>query len=95
MSDSIYKEHNRCKWLGFNMDAKRALCIIGACGVVSLLVDIDHVIAWAVQYVSEGETVLSSRFLHTPILIWAGTLIVIMCAYIGRLYIKYLLRNKG
>ena len=59
------------------------------CGAISVLPDIDHIIAY---YWLKG---LDGRFLHTPLLIGASTLIVIMCAYIGRLYIKYFLGKKG
>lgn len=73
------------------MDAGRTFRIICYCGFISLLVDIDHPIAWAIRYLSKGETIYSTRFLHTPILIGASTLIVIMCAYISGLYIKLVL----
>lgn len=96
MSDRVYTNSDKGNRLAFNMDARHAFHIIGACGIVSVLVDIDHPIAWAIQYLSEGEIIYSTRFLHTPILIWAGTLILIMCAYIGGLYIKYILgKVKG
>lgn len=91
----VYTKYNGWKGVGFNMDASRTFRIIGACGVVGVLVDFDHIIAWAVRYISNGETIYSTRFLHTPLLIWAGTLIIIMCAYLGGLYSKYLLRNKS
>jgi len=61
------------------------------CGAISLLPDIDHIISY--YWLKE----LDGRFLHTPLLIWAGTLIVIMCSYYSGFYAKYLLnkhRNK-
>jgi len=59
------------------------------CGLVSVLPDIDHIISY--YWLKE----LDGRFLHTPILIWAGTLIVIMCAYYSGLYIKLVLRERN
>ena len=58
------------------------------CGIISVLPDIDHIIAY---YWLKG---LDGRFLHTPLLIWAGTLIIIMCAYITGLYIKLVLKKQ-
>lgn len=75
------------------MDAKRAFRIIGACGLAGVLVDIDHIIAWAIRYVSNGETVYSTRFLHTPILIGSGIVFCCCCACWGRLYLQYILRG--
>ncbi len=57
-------------------------------GAISVLLDIDHPIAY---YWLQG---LDGRFLHTPVLIGAGTLIIIMCGYMAGLYIKYILRGK-
>ncbi len=93
MSDKVYKQCNKRNWVGFSMDAGRTFRVICYCGIIGVLVDIDHVIAWAVHYISNGETVLSSRFLHTPLLIGAGTLILIMLSYYSGLYIKYLLKG--
>ena len=64
------------------------ICCGGVCGV---LPDIDHIISY--YWLKE----LDGCFLHTPLLIWAGTLIVIMCSYYSGFYAKYLLnkhRNK-
>ena len=69
------------------MDAKRAFCTFCVCGITGVLVDIDHIISWS----TKG---LEGRFLHTPLLIFAGGIILITCAYLGRLYIKRLLRSK-
>ncbi len=77
------------------MDAKCALRIGIWCGIVSVLPDIDHPISWAIWYLSKGETIYPARFLHTPFLIWAGTLIIIMCAYIGGLFAKFVLRDRN
>ena len=60
------------------------------CGAISLLLDIDHIISY--YWLKE----LDGRFLHTPLLIWAGTLIFIMCSYHSGLYAKLVLkRGRG
>jgi len=76
-----------CRGMVHNILRSKPFRIGLLCGAISLLPDIDHIIAY---YWLKG---LDGRFLHIPILIWAGTLIVIMCAYLGRLYIKYLLKG--
>ena len=91
MSARVYKKPNKWKGMGFGMDARRTFRIICYCGLISVLVDCDHVIAWAIRYLSKGETIYSTRFLHTPILIGSGVVFLYCCAYLGGLYLQYFL----
>jgi len=93
MSDRVYTKHNKQQGMGFSMDASRTFRIICYCGIIGVLVDIDHIIVWAIWYISQGETIYSTRFLHTPTLIGSGIVLCGCCAYIGRLYLKYILRR--
>lgn len=96
MSDSVYKNDNRRNRMGFSMDARRAFHLVCYFGIAGVLVDIDHVIAWAVRYLSNGETIYSTRFLHTSILFGSGIVLLGCGAYLGRLYLQYILKgDKG
>lgn len=75
------------------MDANRTFRVGVLCGLVSVLVDFDHAIAWAIRYVSKGETIYSTRFLHTPVLIGSGIVFCCCCTYLGRQVCRYIL-NK-
>lgn len=75
------------------MDAKRALLTFGLCGIVGVLVDIDHLIYYTVTYY-KLQAQITGRFLHTPIFIVVGSAIIGICAYIGGLYIKSVLRKR-
>ncbi len=55
------------------------LYVIGICGVVGVLVDLDHIIAFG------------GRFLHTPLLIGSGVILIGCCAYIAGLHIRMVL----
>ena len=57
------------------------LYVIGLSGVAGVLVDLDHIIA------------LGGRFLHTPLLIGSGVILIGCCAYITRLHLGSILRN--
>jgi len=59
------------------------------CGVISVLVDLDHIIA---HYWLTG---LDGRFLHTPLLIISCGILFSCCAYIGGLLIWLVLGGKG
>jgi len=72
------------------MEARLALRIFGACGLVSVLVDFDHLIAWVLWYywfphVSEG------RIWHTPVFILTGIAICYMVSRLTGLYPKLVL----
>lgn len=94
MSEGLHKQRNRDSWMGFGLDARRALRIVCYCGLAGVLPDIDHLIAWVVCHISNGATNYSSRFLHTPLLIGVGIVFCCCCAYLGRLYLKYLLEKS-
>ena len=93
MSDRVYKLGDKRNWMGFSMDAKRTFCVICYCGLIGVLVDFDHIIALAIRYVSYGETIYSTRFLHTPLLIGSGLVLLGCCTYYSGLYIKYILKG--
>ena len=65
------------------------LWVILLCGLVGVLVDIDHFIAhyWL--------TTLDARFLHTPLLIVSCVVLCGCCAYIGGLFCWMVLGGKG
>ena len=72
------------------METRSAFRVFWICG---LIVDLDHALSltlWATKYPSLDE----GRILHTPILIAACVFICCLCAYLGRLYIKLVLRRK-
>ena len=77
----------RCRNMVHYLLRSRSFHIGLLCGAISVLLDLDHIIA---HYWLTG---LDGRFLHTPILIGACTLIVIMCSCYSGLYIKLVLRR--
>jgi len=77
----------RCRDMVHHLLRSRPFHIGCMCGIISLLPDIDHIISY--YWLKE----LDGRFLHTPLLIWAGTLIVIMCSYYSGLYAKLVLKR--
>ena len=58
------------------------------CGLAGVLVDIDHPIAY---YLLPGA---SGRFLHTPLLIASCIVLGGLCAYLGGLFIRLVLRRR-
>ena len=78
----------RCRDMVHRLLRSKPFYIGVMCGAISLLPDIDHIISY--YWLKE----LDGRFLHTPLLIWAGTLIVIMLSCASGLYIKLVLRGK-
>ena len=62
------------------------LWVIVLCGVIGILVDIDHPIAY--YWIRS----LNGRFLHTPLLITSGIVLCGCCAYIGGLLIRMVLK---
>ena len=65
------------------------LWIIGLCGLVGVLVDIDHIIShyWL--------TNLDARFLHTPLLAISCIVLFSLGAYIAGLLCWMVLGGKG
>lgn len=61
------------------------LWVIVLCGVIGILVDIDHPIAYYWLRSLDGQ------FLHTPLLIASGVVLCGCCAYLGGLCIKLVL----
>lgn len=64
------------------------LCVGISCGVISVLVDLDHPISLAL-----GWEISTARFLHPYSLALACVVIICCCAYIGRLLYRNVL-NK-
>lgn len=62
------------------------LWVIGVCGLVGVLIDLDHIIAY---YWATG---LNGRFLHTPILIFSGLVLVGLGSYLAGLLVKLVLK---
>lgn len=67
-----------------------AFCIFGICGLVSVLLDLDHFIALVIWRYWNPKFA-NGRCLHTPILIIVSLLICLMVSYIGRLHLESLL----
>lgn len=82
-------------WVGCGLDAHNAFRIIGLCGLVGVLVDFDH-IAWVIlsYYLPQAYFYDNGRFLHLPMFIVTCCAICGVCAYIGGLYFKHILRKK-
>ena len=66
----------------------RPFCLGLYCGVVSVLVDTDHFIAYQILGWSQG-----GRFLHIPVLIVSGVMLVGLLAYLGRFIFRMVLRR--
>ena len=94
MSDSIPKQCRTRQRMGFSLDAGRALRIGLWCGLAGVLVDIDHIIFWIVQYFSKGELSYTGRFLHSPLLIASGIVLLSCGAYLGGFFFKCVLKKK-
>jgi len=60
------------------------LWVIMLCGVLGILVDLDHPIAYYLN--------LDGRFLHTPLLIISGLIFLGCCAYITGLFLRMVLK---
>lgn len=74
----IVSHHLRNKIIGV------PLWVIGACGLVGVLIDLDHPIAYWIT----GEP---SRFAHFPLAIVSGVVLCFVGACLGRLYVKKVL----
>jgi len=64
------------------------LWVILLCGLVGILIDIDHPIA---HYLIPEW---SGRFLHTPLLIISCVVLCGCCAYFGGLFLRMVLGGK-
>ena len=62
------------------------LWVIGICGIIGILVDLDHLIAY---YWLTG---LNGRFLHTPILVISGIVLFGLGSYLTGLLVKLVLK---
>lgn len=72
------------------VDGHRALCVIGLCGLIGVLVDVDHAISlllwrYLLPEITEG------RILHTPLLIISCLVICGLGACRSGLYPKLVL----
>ena len=74
----------------FRMEAHSALRIVWWCGVVGLLVDIDHAAALLLWRYWNSE-ISNGRLWHSPVLILSSIAICCLCARGRRLHPKYLL----
>jgi hypothetical protein len=57
------------------------------CGIIGVSIDIDHFISYL------AKAGLSARFLHIPIIIIIGCVFCCLCAYLGGLLLKVVLRH--
>jgi len=57
-----------------------ALFAFGICGLVGVLVDLDHLVAYFTGW--------RGRFFHTPLLIASSLMLVGLGAYLGRLLLE-------
>ncbi len=60
-------------------------------GLVGVLVDADHLVAYFIFHWSK----FSGRFLHIPIFIVVCIVLICMVAYLARLYLVAVLRNRN
>jgi len=77
-----------------HLETRRTLRIICLCGICGVLLDIDHIIAFLYYYPLPTEH-LNLRIFHTPVLIITCLAILGTCAYLGRLYIKLVLKRSS
>jgi len=66
------------------------LFIFSLCGVCGILPDLDH--AMAVQLCLDPQR--AARFIHFPIFVVVGCIVCCLCALLGRLCIKLVLRRR-
>ncbi len=72
---------------GHRLEVRRALYVIVTCGLVGVLVDIDHPLS-VILDIGNG------RFLHTPLLVVSCLVLCCTGACIGGLLIKAVLANS-
>jgi len=74
----------------FHLEARSALRIVGICGIVGVLVDLDHAIALLLwRYWNPAVT--EGRIWHTPLFIAACVGICCLGTRIGRLHHRFVL----
>lgn len=76
------------------METSTALRVFGTCGLVSVLVDLDHamsLVLWRTVWHSLDE----GRLLHPLFLIMSSTVLLGMGTYLGGLYIWLVLSKRG
>ena len=84
------KVHSRGGGSENRLDARSALRIVGLCGLVGVLVDLDHLISLIVwRYVNSGIT--EGRIWHTPLFLIACAGICYLVSRIGGLHFKLVL----
>ena len=69
------------------MGPGNALLVFGICGIVGVLVDLDHVISYYLVPQWSG------RFLHTPLLVVSSAVLCGLITYIGGLFIRMVLKK--
>ena len=62
-----------------------ALLTFGVCGLVGVLVDVDHFLAPVIRRYRNSD-LPHSRFCHKPLCVVAGIVILCVSALLGRLY---------
>ncbi len=67
------------------MGTRNALFVVGLCGLIGVLVDIDHLVAFFNGW--------DERFLHTPLLVISSIIILGLGTYLGRLLLGNILRR--
>lgn len=72
--------------MGNSRKVRFTLFTFGVCGLVGILIDIDHVITY---YLLRDW---SGRFLHTPLLVASGIVLCGLSAYLGGLLIRVVLK---
>jgi len=81
-------EYSGVRMANNNKKLRTALFVGVLCGIASVLIDVDHPIAY---YTDKG---LDARFLHTSILIISSVVLCISFACPRRLFYKKVLRRK-
>lgn len=71
------------------MESHSALCVIGICGLVGISLDIDHLIAFLL-----GWSLKDYRWLHMPVFIVCCVCLCFVSAYLGRLFVKLVLKER-
>ena len=77
---------NNRRTLGYFMETRSPLYIIGICGLAGVLVDLDHII----QYITQNHCI-QSRLWHAPLFVISCLAICYMGSHIRGLYFKLVL----
>lgn len=70
--------------LVYNTKFKSSFRYFWICGIIGILIDTDHVIAHIFS-------ISNSRFAHPYIMLVVCIMLCFVCAYLGRLYFKFIL----